>query len=224
MEDGKGGQKCLYAKFDGVLTISYQSTSKGKTYAKEPVPSDSSQVQLNGSHCFNNTNTSSLDVTWKSGNFHLSLDFFQGGGHWFMETVTIEYNSAALVNSSETGTVRMQKTNQQSPGFFQQQFPSDYYYFCNSNIDFAVNDTVKVSLAMRNARIFPYTAPQKATKWLCYKDAQEEGKIVPIVVGAVIAFLMLTIFVVYVIFYAKRKVSERRARRSYVTLSNDSDQ
>ena len=66
--------------------------------------------------------------------------------------------------------------------------------------------------------------PSLTTEWLCTADAENEGKIVPIVVGAVIAFLMLSIFIIYVVVYTKRKISERRSRQAYVTLSSDSDQ
>lgn len=58
-------------------------------------------------------------------------------------------------------------------------------------------------------------------EWLCYTDAVEEGRLVPIVVGAILGFLMVVIFFAYLAAFTKRKCAERRSQSTYVALGND---
>lgn len=59
------------------------------------------------------------------------------------------------------------------------------------------------------------------SEWLCYTDAVEEGRLVPIIVGAILGFLMVVIFFAYLAAFTKRKCAERRSQSTYVALGND---
>ena len=59
------------------------------------------------------------------------------------------------------------------------------------------------------------------SEWLCYTDAEKEGRLVPIIVGAIIGFLMVVIFFAYMAACSKRKCAECRSRKTYVALGND---
>ena len=59
------------------------------------------------------------------------------------------------------------------------------------------------------------------SEWLCYTDAEKEGRLVPIIVGAIIGFLMVVIFFAYMAAFSKRKCAERRSHKTYVALGND---
>lgn len=62
-----------------------------------------------------------------------------------------------------------------------------------------------------------------SSEWLCYTDAEREGRLVPIIVGAIIGFLMMVVFFAYMAAFSKRKCAERRAKNAYVRLGNDID-
>lgn len=60
-----------------------------------------------------------------------------------------------------------------------------------------------------------------SSEWLCYTDAEREGRLVPIIVGAIIGFLMMVIFFAYLAAFCKRKCAERRAKNAYVSLGSE---
>lgn len=236
------GRLCMYASFSMTFSIIYATGND----TDEQVKNRDFYLPLNnkmdwiGGEC-----NKSLDLRWTNENgteLGVALNFTRDENQrWTIRRVAFSFmvDNSSFMAPLDMDTHLVYQTNHSLTNLLNRTYNLDQYFYCErckmfyltEHGDMSDNDSLSnpcdnssnlmcSSIDMMKAVIYPGDiVEEKMSKLICIEDyiALQEI-IVPVVVGGILAFLLLLIFVSYVIAYFRRRTKESR---QYEPMSGD---
>ena len=214
---------CLRASFKMDVNINYHqfdmlNTSRNATSSlSESLPE---KVDVNGSRCSNSEGVAKLLLAWNStttnNTYKVAMTFITDNYTWALHEVDVcvnfSKNTSFVYLSSNHNSELFSSTN---VSWFKRQFTTSQYYHCDAGqtIDLTIpNDVITsdgATVRIGSAVIYMGTSANP-TSAPCLEDwIAEQEKIVPIIVGGVLAVLLLLIFIAYTVSFIQRKRKEK---------------
>ncbi|KAL5474838.1 hypothetical protein EMCRGX_G026858 [Ephydatia muelleri] len=225
VNDTIDNELCLRASFRMDINIYYNQlynfTVNKTSSLTERLPE---AVNYTGSSCSRSDGVAVLFLAWNSSDtnntYEVSMTFTTDNDTWALHEVDVGvgfYTNASYVYLSTNQSSEVFSSTNNS--WFVRSFKASQYYHCDAgqNValtlpsDVIVNDGITDPSTVRISRAVIYMgAYSNPTSAPCQEDwIAEQEKIVPIIVGGVLAVLLLLIFIAYTVSFIQRKRKEK---------------
>ncbi|XP_003386349.1 PREDICTED: uncharacterized protein LOC100637709 [Amphimedon queenslandica] len=217
---------CLYTSFQMVFYLSrsiINGTINGDEQAVSVPKADAPNLLVDG---FCNDTDYSIVIDWTDSDsypvaatFAATMNFKkygEGNKYWSLTQVQL---TVSTHNGTRYSSYSYSIRDESSKGLFNRTFSTDQYFYCkgckklNLNNDVVLGNSSATSYVTLEKTViylgsFENSEPEKHTcqeDWVAFREL-----IVPIVVGACLALLLIVVLLVYIIAFARRRILEKK--------------